>query len=279
LTDDIPDKQDAYDDSKIRIRSMLENTKLRKLAQEKATKLYEKYKAAKNLRTEAGKDLKVMETGLVASSEPIKGVDESGSASRALFTLKTNQIAEPIEAMDGMMIVQLTQIVAPIAEPFEKAQVKAKSDLEQSRKNDLLKADADRVLPLILKATDDKALEELLKKENLKSEKTEYRRGNRLASFTGIKNLDQTVFAMEPNSWSQPLVFTTDVALIRVKSKTLSTEIEFKSKRDEFFAKKTGELQGSVFRQYVTERRKQYPIRMNNQIFEQIKEYVVSRFH
>ncbi len=114
---------------------MLENDKLKKLAAERIAEVYEKIKEANNLKEGAGKLAdKVVASGLLTQGQAIKGVDEMGYMSQKLFTLRENEISQPLEFPEGIAVVRLTKIVRPEIEKFEIAREKVKSEAADREK-------------------------------------------------------------------------------------------------------------------------------------------------
>jgi hypothetical protein len=118
-----------------------------------------------------------------------------------------------------------------------------------------------------------------LKKENLKPESASYQRGDRLSSLPVLKGLDDIVFAMSENSYSQPLAFKSEAAVIvRLKSKKIVSDQDFIKAKDGFYQKKLAEAKNNFFGSYIQGKRNDYKISFNAEAFDKIKNYVVSKF-
>ena len=123
VAEKVPEQQENYDEVKARIRGVLENEKLKKLATERIGQAYEKIKKADNLKEGAGKLAgKVVDSGLLTQGQPIKGIDEMGYISQKLFTMRENEISQPLEFPEGIAVVRLTRIVKPETEKFDDGQ-------------------------------------------------------------------------------------------------------------------------------------------------------------
>jgi hypothetical protein len=275
-----PEKQENYGDVKARITGLLENEQLKKLVSEKINKLYEKIKAANNLKQGAGKLAdKVVFSGLLTAGQPIINVDDMGYISQRLFSLHENEISQPLESPEGFAIVQLTKIAKPEIEPFETVKDQVKIKILATKKLQLQLAKAQTVSAELNRLVDAKKIEAYLNKENLKPESATYQRGDRLSYLPVLKGLDDTIFAMNENSYSTPLTFKSEAAvIIKLKSKKIISDQDFLKEKDGFYQKKLAEAKNNLFGSYVLSKRNDYKLRFNAEIFEKIKNSVVSRF-
>jgi len=275
-----PEKQETYGEVKARITGLLENEQLKKLVSDKINKLYGDIKETNNLKGGAGKMTEgVISSGLLTAGQPIKNVDDMGYISQRLFSLRENEIAPPLEFPEGFAIVQLTKIAKPEIETFETAKDQVKMKMLASIKLELQLAKAKTVAAELNRLADEKKIAEYLKKEDLKPESATYQRGDRLSSFPVLKGLDDTIFALGENSYSLPLTFKTEAAVIvKLKSKKIISDQDFLKERDGFYQKKLAEAKNNLFGSYVLSKRNDYKISFNAEIFEKIKNNVVSKF-
>lgn len=270
------ESQENYSDVKARITDLLENEQLKKMVSERSNKLYSKIMGSKNMKDGA---VNVITSELLTAGQPIKGIDEMGYISRKLFSLGKNEIAPPLEFPEGFAIVQLTQIAKPEIEPLEAVKDQVKNKVIKAKKLQLQLARAKIVAVELNRLVDGKKVEEYLKKEDLKLENTTYQRGDRLTDFPLLTGLDDIVFAMNENSFSLPVVFQTEAAvIIKLKSKKITSSQDFQLAKDEFYQKKLDEAKNNRFGSYLMSKRDNYKIRFNAEIFEKIKDYVVSKF-
>jgi peptidyl-prolyl cis-trans isomerase D len=275
-----PEKQETYEEVKARITGLLENEKLKKLVSDRINNLYGKIKETSNLKGGTdGKSGGVIASGLLTAGQPIKNVDDMGYISQRLFSLTENEIAPPLEFPEGFAIVQLTKIAKPEIEPFEAVKDQVKMKALEAKKLLLQLAKAGTVAAEINRLGDAIKIEEYLKKENLKPESASYQRGDRLSSLPVLKGLDDIVFAMSENSYSQPLAFKSEAAVIvRLKSKKIVSDQDFIKAKDGFYQKKLAEAKNNFFGSYIQGKRNDYKISFNAEAFDKIKNYVVSKF-
>lgn len=279
VSEKVPEKQENYDAVKTQIKSTIEREKLKEIASKNAGKFYDKIKDEKNLKLAAEKKgLKVIETPLVANGDPIKDVDEMGYLSQRFFAGQKDEITSPVELPDSLAILQLRTVLKPGMETFDQANDKAKNELIAQRKLDQLLAKAQNVYLQMEKLKEAKLSEAYLKKENLKFEKAEYKRGNRIAYMPTYKGLDDLVFSQNDGQLAHPLRLKTEIVLLKVISKKVSTDQDFADQSKEFRQKKGDELKNSLFASYLLKKRIEYKIRMNMPLYEKIRDSALSRY-
>lgn len=276
----VPEQQETYEAVKPRIKSVLENEKLKKLAAERIAAVYEKIKESNNLKEGAGKLAgQVVASGLLTQGQAVKGIDEMGYMSQKLFALRENEISQPMEFPEGMAVVRLTRIVRPEVEDFAIARDRVKSELQAEKKLQLQMTRAQSVAAELNKLSDPKKIEDYLKKEGLKPESLSFQRGSALAGLPAPAGLDATVFALGENTYSAPIAFKTAAAVIlKVKSKKITTDEDFNREREAYYQKKLAAAKNSSFGSYLLSKKDDYKIRFNAEIFEKIKDNVISRF-
>ncbi len=275
----VVEQQENYDAVKARIRNILENDRLKKLVGDRIAQAYERIKKQGNLKEGAGKlAAKVVESGLLTQGQPVKDIDEMGYISQKLFSLGQNEISQPLEFPDGFAVVRLTRIIKPETEPFETAKEKVRKEAQEARKLQQQMARAQEVAAELSRLADANKAEEYLKQEGLKAEPATYQRGNRLAGLPETPGLDDVVFALGDGAFSSPQDLKTAAAIIKLKSKKVVSDADFSKEREAYYRKKLTEAKNSRFGSFLQGRKDAYQIRFNAEIFEKIKEYVISRF-
>jgi len=275
----VPEQQEDFASVKARIRNVLESEKLKKLVGQKVAQAYARIKKEENLKEGAGKLAgKVVESGLLTQGQPIQATDEMGYISQKLFSLSENEISQPFEFPEGMAVARLTRIVRPETEKFEAVRDKVKKEVQSAKKLQLQMARARSVATELNKLADAKKVDDYLKKEGLKAEASTYQRGNRLADFPEMAGLDEMVFAMGENSGFVPVSLKNAVVLIKLKSRKTVSDADFAREKEGYYGRKLEEAKNSSFGSYLLSRKDAYEIRFNAEIFEKIKEYVISRY-
>jgi predicted small secreted protein len=84
---------------------------------------------------------------------------------------------------------------------------------------------------------------------------------------------------MGEKTYSMPLAFASEAAVIvRLKSKKVVSDQDFSKEKDAFYQKKLAEAENSMFGSYIMSKRNEYKISFNGEIFEKIKNNVISKF-
>ena len=183
-----------------------------------------------------------------------------------------------MEFPEGVAVVRLTRIVKPETEKIDVVRDKVKKEVQNAKKLQLQTARAQKVAVELNKLADAKKIEEYLKKENLKAESATYQRGNRLADLPETPGLDDAVFAMAENSYSAPIDLKTAAVIVKLKSKKIVSDADFARERDGYYRRRLAEAKNSRFGSFLLSKKDAYKIRFNAEIFEKIKESVISRF-
>jgi len=274
------EEQEPFDKVKPRIRDTVERERLDVLIKEELSKIYAKLKDEKDIKARAEEmKFKVTGTPPVTIGQPIKDLDEAGYISRRFFSLKEGEVNSPVELMSGLAIVQLTKIEKPVVEAFENVKNKVREKLEEIKKIDLLEKEAETIARELNNLKEAKDIEKYLKEKNLVVEPFTYHLGNRLSYLPKKKDLDTFIFGLEENRYASPLKFPTEVAIVKAKSKIVTGDGDFLIEKELFYNQKIGELKGTFFNALLARASKNYKLDFFNQeIFEQVKEYVLGRF-
>ncbi|MCK4762473.1 MAG: peptidyl-prolyl cis-trans isomerase [Candidatus Aminicenantes bacterium] len=274
------DSQQPLDDVKDRIRDTIQSGMLNRIVKKKLDKIYAKLKDEKDIKAKA-EDLNaaVIETGLVAGGDPIEEVDEAGYISRKLFTLKENEVGAPFEFLKGMAIVQLNKIEKPQVEPLDRVKDRVKTKVEMTGKIELLEKESQRVTAKLNGMSDEEKIKKYLKDNKLDASPNTYKRGNKLGYFPVKDDLDEIIFSLPENRYSDPIKFENQVVIVKVKSKKISTDADFSNERKGFYKQKLNELRSNFFASYVTGARERYKFDFfNEELFAQVKDEIMGRF-
>ncbi|MBN2345561.1 MAG: SurA N-terminal domain-containing protein [Candidatus Aminicenantes bacterium] len=279
VSEKVDEQQENYDAVKNRIRATLESEKQKQAAAASINQVYDGIRKAGNLKEGAGKlAAKVIDTGLLTQGQPIKAVDEMGYIAQKLFALNENEISSPLEFPEGLAVVRLTRIVRPQNEPFEAVREKVEQEALGAKKQQLQMARARELAVELNRLADEGQIDKRLEKEGLKKESATYQRGNQLAGFPEKPGLDNTIFALEPGFFSAPLDLKIAAVIVRVKSKKTVSDADFNREREGFQRRKLDEAKNRRFSSFLMDRRNDYKIRFNPEIFEKIKEYAISHY-
>lgn len=279
ISEKIPEKQEEFDIVKERIANIIEKQKLNELVSAKLEKIYTKVKNEADIKV-AAKDLgaKTVDTGPITSGEAIKEIDEMGYISRKLFSMKPKEVAFPVEFVKGMAIVQLSEIIEPSVQPYDEVKEAAREKTVLTEKMDLLMSEARDISNSLNRITDKTERENFLKRNNLKAADFEYKRGDKLAYFPVQSGLDDMIFSLSEQQYSDPLKFKSDVVIVGMQSKKITADSDYEREKGSFYNQKISELRDRFFTSYLFNKREDYNIRFNQKLFTEIKNYVISRY-
>ncbi len=271
-------RQKNFDEVKDTIKSIMERNKLKQITSKKIEKIYNKIKDSKDIMAISKEyGYKVIETGYLRVGEMIKGVDTLGYISRKFFTMEKDSISKPFEMFDGYAIVQLKDIKKPEIMNFEKAKDIVKSDLESKKKIEILVKKANKILNDIKSKSLNMDIEKILKdKYKLEYKSLSYRRGSRLGFFYKPE-LDNIIFSLKKEEFSKPIEFDNGVVIVKLNDKTITDESDFKAEKDAFYNKIIKTERDNYFAIYILNKRQKYKVRINEKIYKEIKDYVLSR--
>lgn len=280
VTEKIEKKQKEFDKVKDMIRDTLEKKRLDDLVQNKLQALHGKVKNLPNMKEKAEKlGFTVVETGLLKPGDTIKEVDEQGYVSRQLFQLKQNEVSTPIRMQKGMVLVQLLQVKEPEVEPLDKVKDKVKQEVIRVKKLERLLQKSKTIAAELNNLKDEKKIEKYLEDQELRATTAAYKRGNRLGYLPVKKGLDDLIFSMEENRYSEPIDLKTEVAIVKVKSKKITDAADFEKERSTFYTQKLNELKSGFFQSYISGKRDAYDVRINQEKYQEEKDKVLNRFY
>jgi peptidyl-prolyl cis-trans isomerase D len=280
VSEKVAERQQNFNEVRDRIKDTIEQERVKQLVMEKLQRTYNKLGKAENIKAKASEmGIEAIETELLNSGRPIKDIDQMGYISRKMFELEEKEIAFPVQFVKGIAIVQLSKIEEPTVDTFEKAKVRVKAKVVLAKKVERLMEEAADLSAKLNSMTDEKKVEAFLEKENLTPTDFTYKRGNRLSGYPVTKGLDEKVFSMEENRYSDPMEFNNQVVIVKVKSKTIASTADFEKDKSEFYNQQVTQSRNRFFSSYIAEKMSNHKIAQNQELFEQIKDYVVTRFN
>jgi peptidyl-prolyl cis-trans isomerase D len=280
VTEKVRANEQNFDNVKDKIKDTLENEKVNALVQEKLKKIHDKLGKADNIKAKASEmNVQVIETELLTSGKPIKDIDQMGYISRKLFTMKEKDIEFPVNFVKGLAIVQLAKIEEPVVEPLDKVKDKVKAKLVTAKKLDLLIEDAKKFASQLNVTTDEKQRKEFLDKNDLTVDSAVFKRGSRLGNLPQKDDLDNLIFSAPEKTFTDPVTFPNSIVTFNVKNRTITTDADFLKERTDFYQQKVKELKNNYFRSYMSNRMKSYEVTLNEDLYQEITDWVMSRFN
>ena len=276
----IAERQQAFNEVKDKIEETIKQERVKQKVTERMQEMADKLGKSEDIKAKGAElGYPVIETQLLSSGQAVKDLDEMGFISRRMFALEGKEIAFPVQFAQGVAIMQISKIEEPTVEPLDKVKEQVKDHVLTAKKVELLKTDAANIMSQLNQMTDTKKIDEFLQKETLKPTPITYKRGNRLSGFAAVKGLDDQVFSMTENQYSSPLAFDDQVVIFKVKSKSITTSADFEKEKQDYYSKQLAQLQNTYFRSFIENKMQAYKVTQNQKLFEQIKEYVVTRFN
>lgn len=280
VSEKVEERQKSLDEVVDLIRDTLEKQKLEEVVTNKLTAIYKKAQSAPNIKDESLKlGVPVISTELLTSGAPIKDVDESGFISRQLFQLQQNEVGTPVKFAKGMAIVQCLQIDEPKIEPLDKVKDRVKDKTIEAKKLALLLERGKKIAAELNAMTDEKKIEQYLKDKELSANDLAYKRGNKLSYLPKKDGLDDLIFSLPENRYSDPIDLKTEAAIVKVKSKKVTGPADFEAERAAFYTQKLNEVKNNYFASYLTNMREVYDVRINRELYQKIIDDVLRRFN
>lgn len=271
-----PEKTQPLEQVKVRIRTILEDEKARKLAEEKIGQLEKMARRENNLDIAAQKaGLKVKTTGLLKRGQGLGDIDPSGTISQALFGLKEKEISSPLYTFSGVGIVQLEKIEAERPASFEEVEEDVEKDIQNQRKKDL----ALEQIKKIRSQVEGKDWEDLASKLGVEHKSVnEHRREQYLAGLGENPEVDRLAFSLPLNQTSDPIEYSSGYALVRVLERKEANREEF-AKDLETERNNLLETKKNKFLQaFLSRLREEKQVKINTNLFLQINSEILSRF-
>jgi len=272
--------QEPYETAKPKIVNIMEREELRNIVITKLDKAYAKVKGSTDLSAiEKDKSLSIIETGYLTSGEAVKDVEQFGYLSRKFFNMSENEISYPVEFMDGIAIVQLISVKQPENELFENVKEKVKALVTANKQILEAISKSGSFSSSLNKFSDKDQIETFLKKNDMKLESIDYKRGNELADLGKEDGLDTIIFNGEEGKFSKPIRIGDNIAILRAKNIKVTSETDFIREKAGFYKKKLLEIKDNYFISYIMGKRAKYQVGINQKLYDKIRESVVARFN
>lgn len=262
--------------AKPQIRSMLQDQKARQMATERITAIEKDAKKLKNLEAAASKaNFKTASTGLLKSGQELGDFDPSGSISSALFQLKEKDISGPIYTYGGVGIAQLTKSEAPRAATFAEAQTDVEKDVTEAKKKDAALA---KIKEARAKLTD-KNWEDVAQKYKLEIKTVnEHKKEQYIGIIGENKEVDALAFSLPLKQVSEPIVFETGCALIRVLDRKEAAKADFEKDKETEKNSFLETKKNKFLQSFVSKLRTEKGVKVNFELYQTINQEILSRY-
>jgi peptidyl-prolyl cis-trans isomerase D len=276
VTEKEPEKTQALDTVKTRIRSIIEDQRARDLAAEKINRLEKLARGEKSLDVAAQKEgYKVKSTGLLKSGQALEEIDPAGSISQALFGLKVRDISGAIPMFAGTGIVQLEKIEAPRPAKIEEVKDEVEKDLKAARRKEITLAKIKEAEPKL----GAKNWEETASKLGLEYKLiNEHKREQYLAVIGDSPEIDRLAFSAPLNQPSAPVEFAGGYAVVRVIERKEASRAEFEKNLETERTNLLEQKKNRFLQAYLEKLREEKNVKVNYTLFTQVNNDVLSRF-
>lgn len=280
VTEKSAEKISDFTEVSERIDSILKQRKVNDLVREKLQAIHDRVAKSEDLAAECrAMGINTIDTQAVTNGETLDELDDMGMVSRKLFSMEKGETAFPVEFGKGMAIVRLNRIELPEVQPFEEVKEKVQEKYVRARRLILLQKQAEELAARLNSAENEDALKTLLKRRDLEIEPVTYKRGNRLAGMAAKPGLDDRIFTLTTGSFAEPIAYENAVVLVRPTSIHVMSEDDFKNSREAFYQRKLEELRNRIVASFIYQKREEYDIRFNQNLYEKATNAAMSRLN
>jgi peptidyl-prolyl cis-trans isomerase D len=276
VTEKDPASVTPIETAKPRIRTMLQDQKARALADERITKLAKEAQKAKSLETAAkAANLKTQPTGLLKDAQALGDIDPSGSIAAALFRLKDKEISAAVPTYGGYGLVEMRKTEAPRPAAYEEVKADVKNDVTEAKKKDLALS---KIKEIRAKLTE-KNWEDIAQKYKLEYKTVADHKKEQYLSVIGESaEVDKLAFSLPLKQLSEPVDFTSGIALLRVLDRKEATREEFEKEK----AAQTGTLveqkKNQYLQAYLAKIRADKDVKVRYDLFLQATQEILNKY-
>ncbi|MSO53005.1 MAG: hypothetical protein CK533_08480 [Acidobacterium sp.] len=176
------------------------------------------------------RNLAVVETGLVASDEPIQGVGAQPEISGRVFGMKDGEVTPAMRVATGWVFATVTGRQDSYLPQLAEVKAKVADDVRQEKAAEMAKQRATAIATELKNAKDFAAA---AKRAGLEVKTTELvARGTAIPDLGISEAVDAAAFALPPGGVSDAISTATGTAVIRVVEKVGVTDTEVESGKD-----------------------------------------------
>ena len=276
VTEKDPASVTPLDAAKPRIRTMLQDQKARALAQERVTKLAKEAQKAKSLEAAAkAANLKTESTGLLKEGQALGNIDPSGSIAAALFRLKDKEISAAVPTYGGYGLVEMRKTEAPRPASYEEVKAEVKNDVTEAKKKDLAMA---RIKEVRAKLTE-KNWEDIAQKYKLEYKTVDDHKKEQYLGVIGESaEFDRLAFSLPLKQLSEPVDFTTGIALFRVLDRKEANRADFDKEKDTQTKTLIEQKRNQYLQAYLAKLRADKDVKVRYDLFQQATQDVLNKY-
>ena len=252
----------------IRGQLLLDASRAQALAQ--AEKIYDNVLDGDNLE-DVGKTFEVpaKTTDFFTRREtPIKDIGNSRQFMDVAFGLEKGGISEILDLKNGFYLLQGVDRQEAVIPPLDSVADKVKTDVIQSRRNDMAKADAEAFLA---KVKEGEALEDVAKSYEVEVKSTGFfKRTGSIPEIGRSAQMMETVFSLsaEKPLCEEPMKGAKGWYVLRLKERKKPEVEGFEKEKASIVAQLTQQQKQSVFRQWLDDVKSRSTIDINYKMIE-----------
>jgi peptidyl-prolyl cis-trans isomerase D len=182
-------------------------------------------------RIAAERSMKVTETPLVLSGEPIEGVGSQPELSGRLFGMKEGDVTPAMRVSTGWVFATVTARQDPYIPKLDEVKTKVADDVKQEKATEMARQRASAIATELKGAKDFAAA---VKKAGLEVKPTELlARGSAIPDIGISEAIDAAAFALPQGGVSDAITTPSGTAIVRVAEKVNVTDAEIESGKDQ----------------------------------------------
>ncbi len=277
VTEKEPASVTPLEAAKPRLRTMLQDQKARALAEERITKLAQSAGKGRNLEAAAkAANIKTESTGLLKDGQALGDIDPSGSIAAALFRLKDKEISGPVPTYAGYGLVQMQKTEAPRPAAYEEVKADVKNDVIEAKKKDQALA---KIKEVRAKLTD-KNWEDMAQKYKLEYKTVDDHKKDQYLGVIGENaEIDRLSFSLPLKQLSEPIDFTTGIALLRVLDRKEATRADFAKEKDAQTKTILEQKKNLYLEAYLAKLRADKNVRVRYDLYQQTTQDVLNKYN
>jgi peptidyl-prolyl cis-trans isomerase D len=271
-----PARQKSLQEVRTQIVELLEDQTARARADSQIAELEKAARKEKSIDVAAQKlGYQISSTGPLAEGDSLGDIDPSGTISRALFTLETEQISSPLFTFNGVGIAQLKQTDSGRQAEYEEVEETVRQDylLQQKKTLALEKA---RSLQARLNASNFEQIAEEMDLEFKAME--EHKREQYLGTIGDNSEIDRLAFSLALNETSEPVEYQAGYVLMHVLDRKEVTEEDFAKNKDEEKQTLLEAKKNRYFQSYYVKLRDEIGVKADYNLFFRINSDIMSHY-
>jgi|GEM_PF-494010 len=281
VTEKVPARTKPLNEVREVIIDTLSSERVENLVLNRAREVHERAENEGDLKKTAEEmGYPVITSDFVENRGGIADVDMTGRIASVFFNLDPAEISSPVSFYLGVALAQLREIKEPEQLQLQAVEPEVKNRLINEKKIKKLDGEIGDLYRQIARREDSDRLPAYLEGEGLNLSTQTYKPGGRFGSYTPFPGLDRLIFNIDTplDDFLDPIRLDDDFVFIRIKSREMVDREDFRLDRELFYEEKLNELKDDYFASLIIQKRDEYKITFNKQLYDEIVEYELQRF-